>query len=179
MFKMTWRSSQCSVLSFVIASCEVCVVNFPLINGWLVWPVFTWWSWRCFLQDGLDWTELTRSHSTHSTPLVSLTLWLSHWALTQPIMDNTYRKVSAVGHTSPSPSPSSLPPTFRQTIIHHWSLPPLSGLSCFPAGPFVELLMLEMLDGRITAEITNDDDDGPGLSLNAYCVIAKDNSDIF
>ena len=36
-----------------------------------------------------------------------------------------------------------------------------------------------MLDERITAEITNDDDDGPALSLNAHCVIAKDNSDIF
>ena len=41
------------------------------------------------------------------------------------------------------------------------------------------MVELEVEVRRITAEITNDGDDGTGLSMNAYCVIAKDNSDIF
>ena len=110
--------------------------NFPVINGWWAGPVClsvcTWGSWlRCSLQDGLDWTELTRSH--HS--LLS-TLWLSEWALSSE--KGVSQSVIAHPHS---------PPSSHHTDDHPSLNPPAPARPfLLSSRPFVELLwMLELL----------------------------------
>ena len=88
-----------------------------------------------------------------------------------------HNQTEIVEHTS-LPDISPLTYTFTQLVIHHWkppcSPPPLSRLSCFLArrwyrwGPGCEVWLQMMMKMMIQ--------DRP---MNAYCVVAKDNSDIF